>query len=120
MGKRNYTVDIKSAKHSAVATGHKPRAVAVTISPAAREYLQQAITESERLVKLLGDRQGAVADGQELLASATEVRTKLAKKRPKLTAVRDILEQIAQGVTGVGVLADCVARIQTLISHIPS
>ena len=121
MGKTSYRVDIKSAKHSAVATGHKPKAAATVItSPAEREYLQKAITESERLIKLLGARQDAVADGKELTASAAKVRKKLGEKRPKLKSVRGILEQIAEGVAGVGVLAECVAQIQTLISHIPS
>jgi hypothetical protein len=46
------------------------------------------------------------------------VTVKLAKKRPKLKSILAALEQIAEGVAGVGVLADCVARIQTLISHL--
>jgi hypothetical protein len=119
MGKTSYRVDIKSAKHSAVATGHKPKATVIT-SPAEREYLQKAITESERLIKLLDARQDAVDDWKELTASAAKIRKKLGEKRPKLKSVRGMLEQIAEGVAGVGVLAECVARIQTLISHIPS
>lgn len=121
MGEASYRVDIKSAKNSAVATGSKAKAaVTVTASPAEREYLQQAITESERLIKLLDDRQGVLEDGAELTVSAAKVRKKLDDKKPKLKSIRGLLEQIAEGVAGVGVLAECVARLQTLISHIPT
>jgi hypothetical protein len=121
MGEASYRVDIKSAKNSAVATGPKAKAaVTVTTSPAEREYLQQAITESERLLKLLDDRQGVLEDGAELTVSAARVRKKLGDKKPKLKSIRGLLEQIAEGVAGVGVLAECVARLQTLISHIPT
>jgi hypothetical protein len=121
MGEASYRVNIKSAEHSAVATGHKAKATAtVTTSSVEREYLQKAITESERLVKLLDSRQNVLDDGEELTASAAKVRKKLSEKKLKLKSVRGLLEQIAEGVAGVGVIAECVARIQTLISHIPS
>lgn len=120
MGKASYRVDVKSAENSAIATGHKAKATATVItSPAQREYLQKAITESERLIKLLDAQQGALNDSEELTASAAKVRKRLGEKKPKLKSVRGLLEQIAEGVAGVGVLAECVARIQTLISHIP-
>jgi hypothetical protein len=120
MGESSYRVDIKSAKNSAVAAGPKAKAaVTVTTSTAEREYLQRAITESEQLIKLLGARQDVLDDGEELTASAAKVRKKLGEKKPKLKSARALLEQIAEGVAGVGVLAECVARIQTLISHIP-
>lgn len=121
MSKSDYRVDIKSARHSAIAAGHKSRAVAaVTTSPAEQDYLRRAITESERLIELLDARRDTVADGKELAASAAKIRKKLGRKRPRLKSVRGMLEQIAEGVAGVGVLAECVARIQTLITHIPS
>ena len=121
MGKASYRVEIKSAKRSAVATGHKAKAVSDVIeSPVEREYLRKAIAESEQLIELLEARQEGMADGKELSASAVKVKKKLAEKRPKLKSVRGILEQLAEGVAGVGVLAECVARIQELVSHIPS
>jgi hypothetical protein len=121
MGEASYRVHIKSAENSAVATGPKATAaVTVTTSPTEREYLQQAITESERLIELLYDRQGVLDDGADLTVSAAKVRKKLGDKRPKLESIRGLLEQIAEGVAGVGVLAECVARLQTLISHIPT
>jgi hypothetical protein len=121
MEEGSYRVKIKSATRSAVATGHKAKAVSkVFTSPEEREYLQKAISESEQLIELLDARQDMLADGEELAASAVKVKKKLADKRPKLKSVRGRLEQIAEGVAGVGVLAECVARIQELISHIPS
>jgi hypothetical protein len=120
MSEASYRVNIKSAKNSAVATGHKAKAATTVItSPADREYLQKAIAESERLIELLDARQDLLDDGEELTASAARVRKKLGDKKPKLKSARGLLEQIAEGVAGVGVLAECVARIQTLISHIP-
>jgi hypothetical protein len=120
MAKASYRVEIKSATRSAVATGHKAKAVSKVItSPVEREYLQKAIAESERLIELLNARQDTLASGEELAASAVKVKKKLAAKNPKLKSVRGTLEQIAEGVAGVGVLAECIARIQELISHIP-
>ncbi len=120
MGEASYRVDIKSAKNSAVATGPKAKAAVTVTSPTEREYRQQAITESERLIKLLEDRQGVLDDGAELTVSAAKVRKKLGDKKLKLRSIRGLLEQLAEGVAGVGVLAECVARLQTLISHIPT
>jgi DNA-binding transcriptional regulator GbsR (MarR family) len=119
MAKATYRVEMKSVNGSAVAAGHKAKAVStVTTSPADRKHLRKAITETERLIELLDERQQALAGGEELSASAAKVKKKLSEKRPKLKAVRGLLEQLAEGVAGVGVLTECVARIQELISHL--
>jgi hypothetical protein len=115
----SYQVEIKSAKNSAIATGHKAKATATVItSPAERDYLRKAIIESDRLIDLLDAQPNGLDDGEEIVASAARVRKKLGEKKPKLKSVRGLLEQMAEGVAGVGVLAECVARIQELISHI--
>ena len=121
MGSGDFKATTGPIEHSTVAIGHKAKAVTSVASPQLdREALRKALAETERLMALLAARQDEVADGAALLASAADVKTKLTKKNPKLANIRRILEQIAEGVAGVGILAETVARIQTLISHLAS
>jgi hypothetical protein len=119
MDKSNFRVTMESTEHSTVAIGPKAKAVTtVRTSQPDSESLRRVLAEADELIELLAAHRDAVANGETLLASATEVKVKLAKKHPKLKSIRAALEQIAEGVAGVSVLADCVARIQTLISHL--
>lgn len=121
MGKGNYKVTTESIKNSAVAIGHKAKAVNTAVSSQVdQESLRNALEEADQLIGLLTAHQDEMANGEALLESAVGVKKRLAKKRLKLKSIRDVLEQIAEGVAGMGVLADCVARIQTLISHLAS
>jgi hypothetical protein len=121
MGKGNYKVRTESIERSTVAFGHKANAVTAVAGPQIdRESLRKALAEAEQLIELLTAHQDEVANGEALLASAVDVKEKLAKKKPGLTSIRRVLEQIAEGVAGVGVLAEIVARIQTLIGHLAS
>lgn len=121
MGKGNYKVTTESIKDSTVAIGHKAKAVNTVVgSQVDEESLRKAIAEVDQLIGLLTAHQDEVANGEALLASAAGVKEKLARKRLKLKSIRAVLDQIAEGVAGMGVLADCVARIQTLISHLAS
>lgn len=119
MDKGNFKVTMESTTHSTVAIGPKAKAVTtVRASQADSESLRRVLAEADQLIELLTAHQDDVANGEALLASAGNVKVKLAKKRPKLKSIQAALEQIAEGVAGVGVLADCVARIQALISHL--
>jgi hypothetical protein len=119
MGKSNFKVTMKSTENSTFAIGPKAKAVTtVRTSQPDSESLRRALAEADELIELLAAHRDAVADGEALLASATEVKDKLAKKHPKLKAIRAALAQISEGVAGVSALADCVARIQTLVSHL--
>jgi hypothetical protein len=119
MDKSNFKVTLESTSNSTVAIGPKARAVNTVFgSQEDQESLRRVLVEADKLIELLAAHQDEVTNGEALLASAADVREKLAKKRPKLKAIRGVLEQIAEGVAGVSVLADCVARVQTLISHL--
>jgi hypothetical protein len=119
MSKSNFKVTMESTKHSTVAIGPKAKAVTTVLSSQADpESLRRVHAETDQLIELLTAHQNEVADSGALLASAANVKDKLAKKRLKLKPIRAALEQIAEGVAGVSVLADCVARIQALISHL--
>jgi len=121
MSNGDFSATTGSIKNSTVAIGHKAKAATSVTGPQTDgESLRKALAETERLIALLTARQDEVADGAALLASAAEVKGKLAKKNPKLASIRRILEKIAEGVAGVGVLAETVAKIQTLISHLAS
>jgi hypothetical protein len=120
MAKSNFKVTMESTEHSTVAIGPKAKAVTTvrTSQQLDSESLRRVLAEADELIELLAAHRDALADGEALLASATEVKDKLAKKHPKLKAIRAALEQIAEGVAGVSALADCVAKIQTLVSHL--
>ena len=119
MEKSKFNVTMESTTRSTVAIGPKAKAVTTMhASQADPESLRKVLAEADQLIELLTAHQNDVTNGEALLASAANVKVKLAKKHPKLKSILAALEQIAEGVAGVGVLADCVARIQTLISHL--
>jgi hypothetical protein len=121
MGKDSYKVRTGSIEHSTVAFGREANAVTtVAGSQIDPESLRKALAETGQLIELLTARRDDVPNGEVLLASAVTVRQKLSNKKPKLAAIRRVLEQIAEGVAGVGVLAEIVARIQALITHLAS
>jgi cell division protein ZapA (FtsZ GTPase activity inhibitor) len=119
MSKSNFKVTMESTKNSTVAIGPKARAATTVLgSQADPESLRRVLAETDQLIELLTAHQNEMANSEALLATAVNVKDKLAKKHPKLKPIRAALEHIAEGVAGVGVLADCVARIQALITHL--
>jgi hypothetical protein len=123
MGKGEYKFTAKSIEHSTVAVGHKANATTGAGTHVDRSHLHSALEEVEKLIEGLTERQNELANGRALLASAADVKEKLTRKKLKLKSIRSalkVLGQIAEGVAGVGVLADTVVRIQTLIAHLVS
>jgi hypothetical protein len=119
--KSSYKVQIQSISGSAAAIGNKPKAInKVASSEVSQESLHKAIVQADKLIECLTTHKDQVDNPDATLASAVKLREKLGRKKINLNSVRSALEQIGEAVAGVSVLAEVVARLQVLISHLMS